>query len=65
MLNNDGFDSNLMLTHSDATDTNKESLEYQEGYRDGWWQQPEQQPESEDYMEGYRRGWNNRNLDAH
>jgi len=64
MLNEDGYDSNLMLTHSQATNTNDESPDYQKGYQDGWWQQPEKQPKNEQYMLGYIRGYNNQCLDA-
>ena len=64
MLNEDGYDSDLMLSHSDATYIGEESEDYQEGYRDGWWSQPVKQKDNPEYMAGYNRGYNNRSLDG-
>jgi hypothetical protein len=60
----DRYDSDLMLTHSQATNVNHESKDYQEGYSDGYWQQPEKQPNNPEYMAGYNRGYNNVSLDG-
>lgn len=56
--------TNLLLTHSQATNNNARSKNYQAGYRQGWWHQPAEKSESPEYMEGYYRGWNHRSLDA-
>ncbi|WP_333379168.1 hypothetical protein [Microcoleus sp. N9_B4] len=64
MLNNDKYNSDLMLTHEQATNCNDRSKDYQAGYRQGYWHQPEEEPENPDYMEGYAQGWNNRSSDG-
>ena len=54
---------NPFQRHSDTANTNNESEEYQKGYSDGWYHQPEKS-ESPDYKKGYVHGWNNKEMDS-
>jgi hypothetical protein len=64
MPNSDNYDFALMLTHEQSANINDQSADYQAGYRQGYWHQPEEKPENPEYMLGYNRGWNTRSLDG-
>jgi hypothetical protein len=64
MLNSDGYDSDLLLTHEQAARAtmDEESEEYQAGYQRGYWFQSEES-DSPDYIRGHCDGWNAHSLD--
>jgi hypothetical protein len=63
MLNPDGFDSKLMLSHEDIERTKKRSDDYKRGYSQGYWHQPKEEPENPEYMKGYDSGWDDKVMD--
>ncbi len=59
----DRYNRSQDLTHEQATNTNKESPEYQQGYSRGYSHQPKES-EHPEYLRGYTHGWNNRSMDS-